>query len=264
MARIPTLKDVALQVKASVKLILVVMVCAIGLLAQPVFGQVIKSPRIFLIGNSLTNDTVPSALEGTVKWHIDCGKNLQFIFDHPQAPCLKSSTLWTTALKENEFDVLVVQPFSGTTLEQDSVVISEWMRLQPKARVVLHTGWPKHADLKSSFHAAWNETSMQYTPRYFRALRDQLESRNPGRSVTTTAALPLLDAISHDIDAGEAPFKELKELYRDDIHMELQSGRYLMHNAMRIALGQPISSQGFLLEPSVRTYLDAKLNALRR
>ena len=31
---------------------------------------------VFLIGNSLTWDTVPSQLGPEVKWHVDCGKSL--------------------------------------------------------------------------------------------------------------------------------------------------------------------------------------------
>ena len=47
----------------------------------------------FLIGNSLTWDTVPSKLDGDVQWHVDCGKSLPFIYENPQKPCVKTSTL---------------------------------------------------------------------------------------------------------------------------------------------------------------------------
>jgi hypothetical protein len=35
------------------------------------------SKKIFLIGNSLTWDTLPGLLDGDVQWHVDCGKNLK-------------------------------------------------------------------------------------------------------------------------------------------------------------------------------------------
>ena len=34
------------------------------------------SLRYYLIGNSLTWDTVPPRLEGDTQWHVDCGKSL--------------------------------------------------------------------------------------------------------------------------------------------------------------------------------------------
>ena len=40
-------------------------------------------PSYYLIGNSLTWDTVPSKLDGDVQWHVDCGKSLPFIYENP-------------------------------------------------------------------------------------------------------------------------------------------------------------------------------------
>ena len=45
--------------------------------------------------------------------------------------------------------------------------------------------------------------------------------------------------------------------------MNVVSGRYLMHNAMRHALGQPRSAVGFeKLDPEHRAYFDALLDEL--
>ena len=38
-------------------------------------------------------------------------------------------------------------------------------------------------------------------------------------------------------------FKDVQQLYRDNIHLTKEGGRYLAHNAMRQALGQPYSSK---------------------
>ena len=37
----------------------------------------------FLIGNSLTWDTVSSRLDGDVQWHVECGVSLPHIFKAP-------------------------------------------------------------------------------------------------------------------------------------------------------------------------------------
>ena len=64
--------------------------------------------------------------------------------------------------------------------------------------------------------------------------------------------------------SGNAPFKDVQQLYRDKIHLTKGGGRYLAHNAMRQALGQPYSSKGFegKFTPSVKDYLDSLLASL--
>jgi hypothetical protein len=97
---------------------------------------------------------------------------------------------------------------------------------------------------------------------YFEELRTELLAKFPNRQIRTTAAMAVLDAIWHDVEQEAAPFAAFKDLYRDEIHMTTQVGRYLMHNIMRRALGQAPSAQGFQLESAEREYLDAKLSAL--
>ena len=92
-----------------------------------------KKQSVYLIGNSLTWDTVPGKLDGNVQWHVDCGKSLPFIFENPGKPCVKSSKLWTKALKEKQYDILSIQSHYGTTLKNDVETISKWMAMQPAA-----------------------------------------------------------------------------------------------------------------------------------
>jgi hypothetical protein len=94
-----------------------------------------KAKSYYLIGNSLTWDTVPSLLDGDVQWHVDCGKSLPYIYAHPEMPCVKNSTLWPQALKEKQYDLISVQPHYGSTLAEDADTISKWVEMQPKARL---------------------------------------------------------------------------------------------------------------------------------
>jgi hypothetical protein len=55
----------------------------------------------------------------------------------------------------------------------------------------------------------------------------------------------------------------MSELYRDAIHLN-QTGRYVAHNAVRLALGQSINADWFDLEPATRRYLDRKLQTGER
>ena len=215
----------------------------------------------FLIGNSLTWDTVPSALDGDVQWHVDCGKSLPWIYKNPKEPCVKSSTLWPQGLREKQYDFVSVQPHYGSTLEEDAQVISGWLKLQPKAVFIIHTGWAHHEKRAQEYANDDVSGKMQHSPAYIQALLTALQKDHPNRKFRQTHAIDLLAQIDADIRANQAPFANLAELHRDKIHVKLNSGRYLMHNAMRHALGQPRSSQGFgKLDPKVKAYLDGVLD----
>ena len=107
--------------------------------------------RYYLIGNSLTWDTLPPLLSGDVQWHVDCGTSLPFVYANPGKPCVKESTLWPTALRDKQYDVVSVQPQYGSTLTQDVETISAWMTLQPKAVFVIHSGLAKYAQHVDEF-----------------------------------------------------------------------------------------------------------------
>lgn len=200
---------------------------------------------IFLIGNSLTNDSSPGHLPGA-SYHIDCGKSLQFIYDNPESPCVASSTLWPQALAEHQFDVLSVQPYTGTTLAQDVTVISTWMEQQPGATVLLHTGWPPLAAFEATVHGGWAAGPMVHNIEYFNAVCDELLLLDPDRTIIINDVLAVLDRVHHDTLAGIGPYSSLADLYRDPIHLTYSDGYYLAHNTMRRTLGLPFH------DPNVR------------
>ena len=217
----------------------------------------------FLIGNSLTWDTVPPQLDGDVQWHVDCGVSLQHIFANPQQPCVNNSTLWPTALRSKQYKFVVVQPHYGSTLAADVETISEWMQLQPNAVFVIHTGWAYQDRNAEEFASYTVPEQMVHSPGYIRALLSELQRKHPQRQFRQTFAQNLLAAINEDIAAERAPLDNLGTLYRDAIHLTLDHGRYLAHNAMRHSLGQPRSAAGFpQQQPSLRAYLDEMLALL--
>jgi hypothetical protein len=223
-----------------------------------------KPKSYFLIGNSLTWDTSPALLDGDVQWHVDCGVNLPYIYAHPEKPCVKTSTLWPKVLAEKQYDFVSVQPHYGSTVAQDVETISAWMKLQPKAVFVIHSGWAFHAKREAEFDAYAAPVQMEHSPAYFRALIGELKKAHPGREIRQTMAQNLLAQIADDISADDgAPLHDIKQLYRDDIHLTHDAGKYLMHNAMRRALGQAPSTKGFeKVEPKMKAYLDDVLKFL--
>lgn len=219
--------------------------------------------KVFLIGNSLTWDTVPTKLDGDVQWHVDCGKSLPFIHSNPGEPCVKSSTLWPSALSMKQYDILSLQVHYGSTLKQDAVTISELIQKQPDADVVIHTGWARSAERESEWTNEGKHpgTMMNHSRSYFDALISWLQKMHPDRTFRRTRAMDLLAVVQSDIESGKAPIDDVAELYRDKIHMDLATGRYLMHNAMRDAVGQPRSATGFeRLDPEMKDYLDSVLD----
>lgn len=219
--------------------------------------------EIFLIGNSLTWDTLPPLLGEGVAWHVDCGKNLKYIYENPSEPCVKSSMIWTEALKTESYDILCVQPHFGTTLAEDVTVISAWLDLQPKAKLVIHTGWNRSADFEAVYHAKPDGDQMAHQPSYFEKLMAALQEKYPQREITTTRAIQVLNDVYQDIQRGQAPFEKFDEIYRDAIHLDNQTGRYLMHNLLRLSLGMECSDQGFQIEPEHKEYFHRKLDAVR-
>lgn len=217
----------------------------------------------YLIGNSLTWDTLPPKLDGDVQYHVDCGKSLKFIYENPSAPCVKSSTLWPEALKNKQYDWVAVQPHYGTTLAEDVEVISHWMKMQPKAAFVIHTGWARQVSRAEEYTDDSADGPLTHSPVYFNALVAALKKKHPDRSISQTHAIDLLQRIADDIKAKKAPFGELAELHRDAIHMRQETGRYLMHNAMRRALQQERSDAGFdNMDAKVKAYLNEVLDSL--
>ena len=224
--------------------------------------------RIFLIGNSLTWDTVPSKLDGNaepntagdfVQWHVDCGKSLVFIRDNPEKPCVKSSRLWPTALSETQYDFVSVQPHYGTTINEDVEAISQWVQMQSHAIFIIHTGWARHAQFEEEFSDSDPDGSLTHSNAYTTELLRQLRVKYPDREFRCTEATRLLRSIADDIAAGRAPVSELADLYRDKIHMTIEGGRFLMHNAMRKTIGQPLLNEWPKIDLELQAYLTKKL-----
>lgn len=234
------------------------------ILSHPLLAAADEGPKIYLIGNSLTWDTIPSRLEGDVQWHVDCGKSLKFIYENPDEPCVKTSTLWPAALKERKYDIISVQPHYGTTLAEDVETISKWVALQPQATFIIHTGWARSATLLDEYADEVTGETLQHSPAYFDRLIETLQRQHPGAEFRTTHCMRLLVELAQSIDSRQTPFSNIESVYRDAIHMTLSGGRYLMHNAMRETLGQPRVTDGFEeLTAQQRSILDELLDRRR-
>jgi hypothetical protein len=222
-----------------------------------------KALSYYTIGNSLTQDTVPSKLDGDVQWHVDCGKSLPYIYENPGKPCVANSTLWPDAFKAKQYDLISVQVHYGSTLDEDAAVIAEFLALQQKAIFIIHSGWARSVSRAEEYASTATSGPMQHSQAYVNALLEKLQKQFPDRQFRQTHAQDLLAKVADDTAAGKSPFGKIEDIYRDAIHLNTVTGRYLMHNAMRHAMGQPRSVAGFETIPSpVKTYLDGVLDTL--
>lgn len=207
--------------------------------------SVTANADIFLVGNSLTWDSRPMLLDEPSDFHIRSGRNLKHIYENPFDLSPTEAVSWQDALTTNEYDVIVIQPHFGTTLEEDVEVISAFMDLQPDAEIVIHTGWARHEDFVAAYETTDHGGMMTHSPSYFDDLQASLQSEYADRTISRTRHIDVLYEISQDIDAGVAPFQNFSELFRDTIHATIFEGRYLAHNLLRDALGMPLSRVGF-------------------
>lgn len=244
------------------------MTILLAFLSVPVASAQDKADqqRVYLVGNSLTWDTVPTKLDGYVKYHVDCGKSLPYIVENPDEPCVKSSSLWPQTLPNESFDIISLQIHYGSTVEADVAAIQRLIENQQAATIVIHTGWARSAEWQTEWSQELKPSAgakMQHHPDYFSEVLSRLRMAHPKRTFQRTLASDALAIVQDDIESGSAPISELPELYRDKIHMNVVTGRYLMHNVMRQALGQPRSQVGFeKLTPSMKQYLDSVLDRL--
>jgi len=231
-------------------------ICAILFLANR------SSAGIYTIGNSLTVDALYN-YQGEYQYSIQCNQNLQTIFENPAGTCPGDvnprGRPWDIALNQNSYDFVTVQPFYFTTFQQDFNAISTWMRMQPNAKFIIHTGWPG-LNVPSVYNAPFVPNStFVHSAAYFNNLINDLEAAFPGRQVGSTNVIGILNSIQQDIAAGTSPYTGLEPFYRDPVHFD-GLGQYIATNSFYHAMGRPIDERGFDYIPlQNRAYLNAKI-----
>ncbi len=216
---------------------------------------------VYVVGSSYSWDALPRALDDAPAWHIYCAKSLDYILDFPNAHCVNDSTPWPDLLEppSRSFAHISFQPVkaSTSTLASDVAAIGHWLAEQPTGTVaVLHTTWPEPAYWEEDLHdPAPDDTGTNYSMSYFYVLKEELARVHPDRSFVLTRANEMLDYIFHD---PQAPIL-FSDLFRDaGGHMSHGAGRYLQHNALRKAMGQPTGVDRTVngVPAAIRAYLD--------
>jgi hypothetical protein len=219
---------------------------------------------VYALGSSFTWDAIPDGLDQAPEWHIECGKSLVYIFEHPWEPCGPTSSLWPPAFWNQSFDAISFQPVNhaGSRLWDDLLSIHTWLGVQTTAAIVIHQSWPPPGNWEGVFHGELDPDVTNRSLAYGYTLLRWLQVIFPERSVALTRSNEMLDRIYHDCLAGRCPLPNgFDDLFRDGSgHMSRGPGSYLQHNALRAAFGQPTGVEPprltIELSPEVRAYLD--------
>jgi hypothetical protein len=144
-------------------------------------------------------------------------------------------------------------------LQEDLDVMSLSIAQQSNAVVIVHEGWADHARFEPEYLWPDSAGQMRHSRPYFDDLVSPLKTRFPNREFRRMYSTEFMAQVFYDAQNGIGPFEQLSDIYRDSIHTTFQTGRYLMHNAMRCALGQPPSDKPFILTTEEKHYLDQVL-----
>jgi hypothetical protein len=216
------------------------------------------APLIFGIGNSLTNDTIPS--QWSSNYTVRPSSGLLNTYNNPTTNLAGESVDWSVAFANTQYDIITVQPYPPDTVAQNLTVIGSWVTQQTSAKFIIHTGWPGWASHNGQYRYAHTlGTNLVWTPAYYENLLSQLRANHPGRDFAVNPAVQANELIYQDILRGVGPFSTIQDLYRDTLHVS-NEGRYLQNNVMRRTLGLPLTTaNSSTFSTAVRSYLDSKV-----
>lgn len=232
-------------------------------------GDEDKSPGEFFlysIGNSHTWDFRPAAdfleigkaLGIDIKngWHINCGQNLETIWENPEQTCVDLSRFGTyrKAIRKHKWDAISIQTFRGGSGKAEKKAVEEFLSfiagsVNKDCNVYIYCTWPKNtAEQLGDFNYTeeWlsdfeeNDTLEILSGKYFTYLEDAIKKIS-GR-VTFIPLGRVLYRFDQKAKSGEIPgFSGSGELYRDAWHM---------NNVGRLIAGLTVFAQIFRIDPA--------------
>ena len=156
--------------------------------------------NIFLIGNSLTQDTIPH--DYATAWHIAPSQGLLSIYNNPSANFLAGSTQWDTAFAATQYDLISVQPYPSLD-EPDAMtasvtVISDWVTLQPNAKFIIHTGWAGYQSHDAFYQSTRITGTLAWNRSFYEELISRLRTANPGTEFGINPCINVNESINQD------------------------------------------------------------------
>jgi hypothetical protein len=200
--------------------------------------------RAYRIGNSLTWDSQPKAIEALAAqrglqhveaYHINCGKSLERIWTHPDEICVPAVEPFGTfgkALPGFDWHAVTFQPHpgAGSTLATDTARIVDFIDKTRSANRNANTVFYIYAPWPGQRHGSYHEVWMQDTPDaddtptlQTRAYFDHLIRRVRARTDADVRMIPaghVLYELDRRMRAGQiAGYRSAADLYRDVVHL---------------------------------------------
>ena len=201
---------------------------------------------VYSIGNSLTVDLSAIVLDALtanepdplrVGFHAKCGSNLTSILADPTF-CLASDKFgqFPTALANNRFDAITIQPFNGSTIRQEveatRQIVSQ-LRANPNnvnTRVLIYATWSQNFP-SPTFLDTWKSTGATLdspfdpTEEVYQLFMNELRVTVPEAELLPVGHT--FYALADDLQQGLLPgLSSFNDLYRDYIHAS-DAGRYI-------------------------------------
>lgn len=227
---------------------IVVVVAWVGLFSAATREARAQSLSSYHVGNSLTWDAridgglpalaTDAGLDLTTGYHIRCSKSLDYIAANPGDVCVDPNSfgLYTEAFANNPWDAITLQPFSGSTPQQEYLAFKSLVQLARQnpdnldTRFYLYANWNNTPPAGVTFYDAWHDPTpvdpnadLIRNANGFNWIFDQLKA-DPDLQGVDLRMIPVGDVLA-EVDlrmrAGQIPgFTDGKQLYRNSLHLE--------------------------------------------
>jgi len=225
----------------------------LGILVACAISSAVSHAQLsYHIGNSLTWDGRPKAFPNLaeqsglgnyeVGWHINCNQSLLSIWNDPDTVCVNPVEPFGTfvpALTSFEWFDVTYQPHPGpdSTLKTDETVILDMIDLarslpaNDDAVHYVYAAWPRISGFQDTW---WSDESDEDDTKTIHAAAyyGHLIERVRRGTIATVRMVPagwVLDEMRRRIARGEVPgVDEFARLYRDDLHMSQDIGRFIV------------------------------------
>jgi hypothetical protein len=246
--------------------LLILVLLSLSLSRAQERNQTASDLSLYSIGNSHTWDFRPAAdfleiaksLNREIKngWHINCGQNLETIWENPGQTCVELGEygVYRDAIENHQWDAITLQTFTGGTGKAEKEAVEKFMgfiasTLNKDCNVYIYCTWPKNTAAQLGdfdYTEEWlgdfqyNDTLKILSEKYFIYLEDSIENYPDG-----VKFIPLGKVLYHfdkEAKSGKVPgFSGSGELYRDTWHLN-NVGRYIA--------GLTVFSQIFRIDPA--------------
>lgn len=207
------------------------------------------------IGNSLTKDTDFANLSPRNDRTINSGQPLSYHRANTTSSTDAETRFSSEALALFDYDVLMMQPFQAPTLQtiaQDVDDMQFFIDQQPLVNMIMiHQGFDFGTSAaNANYYTEPLQSTFNHSAANWNEMLRLLKAQNFQKDIRLSRTAETVRLAAIKINAGDSPLLRVgspydnDSLYRDNIHINWQHGRHLVHNTVRRAAGLPFNHVG--------------------